>query len=134
MADEIQIQSCLIIKKGSVYVTSFPGVTSFRDDMTGTNAGSFTQAIETTVEALEFGEVISGGNQLGWFEVRNNDPLLYVDISYGDSVGRNFDTEVITRIKPGMAHCQFCHPSHNAIYAMAESPGPVQVSVVCGQV
>jgi len=120
MASEITLTAKFVAKKGSAFATSFPDVTTTSVDMAGDNCGNLTQTIGTTAEAIDMGDVNTGGNTLGWFIVWNRDPTNYVQISYGDASGTNFVDKMIAKIPAG----KYAGPllaTSNVIYAKANT-------------
>ena len=113
MADEITITMSLVASKGSAYVTSFPTAPSFKADMAGTHMISATQNIGLTAEALAKGDIVA----IGMCHFANLDTTNYVELSYGDSTGTNFNDKKICKIEVGEKAC--FKAVANTIYAKA---------------
>lgn len=77
MASEITVKAALSAGKGSTSVALSIGPTQFT--LTGTKMLKNRQSIGTTEEALEMGEIASGG----WFLCVNRDATNYVQIQAG---------------------------------------------------
>lgn len=98
--------------------------------MTGAEMSDVTQTVPTSVTAVNLGTTNTGGNNLGWYAIKNLDVTNSIEISTGDATSTNFNDKKFSAIPP--KGCITVYASGNALFAKA-LVASVQIAVGAAQ-